>query len=94
MFLTVSCIVILGVWVVTRSRMNLETGVSTPEEELLRTENRTKARIVAKKAVSLEPKGESTTYETNGTDEVWLTDGDGIYDTVAISVYEKKEPNS
>lgn len=54
------------VWVVTRSKMNLDTGVSQPEEEIFRSKNGTKARLVAEQSVSHEESGETTTFEKNG----------------------------
>lgn len=89
MFICLLALPVLGavVWVVTRSKMNLETGTSTPEEELLRTGSKIKARLVAHRTVSLEESGETTTFEQSGQTSVWLTDAKGpIYDTIVITV--------
>ena len=79
------------VWVVKKQKINLETGVNTPETTLIETPNQTKARIIAQKAVSLEPKGETTDYIKEGNTEVWLTEsGDPLYDTTVVML-EKKD---
>lgn len=85
-------IVLLGaVWVVTSQKINLKTGINTPETTLIETANETKARLLAKKAVSLEPNGETTDYIREGNTEVWMTEsGDPLYDTTVI-VLEKKD---
>lgn len=85
-------IVVLGVvWVVTNQKINLKTGVNAPEITLLETTNETKARLLAKKVVSLEPNGETTDYIKEGDTEVWLTEsGDPLYDTTVVML-EKKD---
>lgn len=85
-------IIALGiVWVVTSQKINLKTGVNTPETTLIETTNETKARLLAKKAVSLEPNGETTDYIKEGNTEVWMTEsGDPLYDTTVVMM-EKKD---
>lgn len=79
------------IWVVTTQKINLKTGVNTPETTLIETTNETKARLLAKKAVSLEPNGETTDYIKEENTEVWLTEsGDPLYDTTVVML-EKKD---
>lgn len=79
------------IWVVTTQKINLKTGINTPETTLIETTNETKARLLAKKAVSLEPNGETTDYIKEGDTEVWSTEsGDPLYDTTVVML-EKKD---
>lgn len=82
----------LGImWVVTKQKINLETGANTLETTLIETSNETKARLLAKKVVSLEPEGETTQYLKEGDIEVWMTESnDPLYDTTVV-VLEKKD---
>jgi len=78
------------VYIVTKQKTNLETGVHTETITLLETTNLTKAQLVAKKAISLEENGQTTDYLKEGTTEVWLTESDDpMYDTTIITVEEE-----
>jgi len=87
----VKILIIIGItWIVSRQKINLETGINTPETTLIETSNQTKAKLVAQKAVSLEEEGQTTDYTKVGDTEIWLTEsGDPLYDTVVVMLEKK-----